>query len=131
MSEDIREIERLIKQSAEFGDSLSRLVRKLQEQNRRKTQPNRQQAEDLGALHAKLTDLRSYIDVATREVGPQQHHNLDEAYAKARVEVVHGTATSESRSAKPLKQLLRLAMMSSARSDLLSRVRNSNKRITS
>lgn len=68
MSEDLQEIERLIKQSAEFSDSLIRLARKLQEQNKRKTQLNRQQAEDLHALHTKLSDLRSHIDVVKREL---------------------------------------------------------------
>ena len=68
MSEDLQEIERLIKQSAEFSDSLIRLARKLQEQNNSKTQLNREQVEDLRALHTKLTDLRSHIDLVKREL---------------------------------------------------------------
>jgi hypothetical protein len=78
MSEDLQEIERLIKQSAEFSDSLIRLGRKLQEQNKSKTQLNREQAEDLHALHTKLTDLRSHIDVVKREV---LAHRYDHVYA--------------------------------------------------
>jgi hypothetical protein len=62
----------------ELGDSLIRLARKLQQQNKK---PDQEQAEDLRALHAKLIDLRSYIDVVKRELGPQRY--CDEAYAKA------------------------------------------------
>src|SRR6266404_8057711 len=80
MSGDLQEIERLIKQSAEFSDSLIRLARKLQEQNKSKskTQLNREQAEDLHALHTKLTDLRSHIDVIKREL---LAHRYDHVYA--------------------------------------------------
>ena len=78
MSEDLQEIERLIKQSAELGDSLIRLARKLQERNKSKTQLNREQAEDLHALHTKLTDLRSHIDVVKREL---LAHRYDHVYA--------------------------------------------------
>jgi len=77
MSEDLQEIERLIKQSAEFSDSLIRLARKLQEQNKSKTQLNREQAEDLHALHTKLTDLRSHIDVVKHEL---LAHRYDHVY---------------------------------------------------
>jgi hypothetical protein len=79
MSEDIQEIDRLIKQSAELSDSLIRLARKVQQQNKK---PDQEQAENLRALHAKLTDLGSYIDFLKRELGPQRY--CDEAYAKAR-----------------------------------------------
>jgi len=78
MSEDPQEIERLIKQSAEFSESLIRLARKLQERNKSKTQLNREQAEDLHALHTKLTDLRSHIDVVKREL---LAHRDDHVYA--------------------------------------------------
>jgi hypothetical protein len=78
MSEDLQEIERLIKQSTELGDSLVRLARKVQEQNKSKTQLNRQQVEDLRALHKKLTDLRSHIDVVKREL---LAHRYDNVYA--------------------------------------------------
>jgi DNA repair exonuclease SbcCD ATPase subunit len=92
MSEDVQEIERLIKQSAEFSDSLIRLARKLQEQNRSKTQLNRQQAEDLSALHAKLTDLQSHIDVLRPEIVT---HRYDHLYAKARHAVAEDAATPQ------------------------------------
>jgi hypothetical protein len=76
MSEDLQEIERLIKQSAELSDSLIRLARKLQEQNRRRTQFNQEQGGDLGALHAKLTELRSHIDVVKRELPAHRYNHV-------------------------------------------------------
>ncbi len=78
MSEEIQQIDRLIKQSAELSNSLIRLARKIQEQNTSKTQLNQEQAEDLRALHAKLTDLRSQIDVVKREI---LTHRYDHIYA--------------------------------------------------
>lgn len=101
MSEDLQEIQRLIKQSAELSDSLIRLARKLQHQNRK---PDQKQAEDLPALHAKLTDLRSHIDDVKREVGPQRY--CDEAYAKARQAVAEQTATPQ----EAVIELLRAAV---------------------
>src|SRR6266403_882321 len=100
MSEDLQEIERLIRQSAEFSDSLIRFARKLQEHSKSKTQLNREQAEDLHALHKKLTDLRSHIDVVKREL---LGHQYDHVYATPqkpadeglRDGVVHRTITSE------------------------------------
>src|SRR5260221_12048903 len=77
MSEDLQEIERLIKQSAELSDSLIRLARKLQKENTSKTQANREQAQDLHALHTKLTDLRSHIDVVKHEL---LAHRYDHVY---------------------------------------------------
>ena len=101
MNEDLQEIERLIKQSAELSDSLIRLAPKLQQQNKK---PVQEQAEDLRALHAKLIDLRSYIDVVKRELGPQRY--WDEAYAKARQAVAEQTATPQ----EAVIELLRAAV---------------------
>src|SRR5260221_1111976 len=95
MTEEIQEIERLIKQSAELGESLIRLVRKLQEQNRHQMRNYEERSENLRALHKTLTDLRSYIGVAKSEIGAYRHYNQDEAYAKPRVAVVDGTATPQ------------------------------------
>jgi uncharacterized coiled-coil protein SlyX len=81
MSEDLQQIERLIKQSTELGDSLVRLARKLQEQNERKVQINQEQAQHLGALHAQLTDLRTHIDAVNHEIRTQRY---DHMYAEAR-----------------------------------------------
>ena len=101
MSEDIQEIDRLIKQSAELTDSLIRLARKLQHQNKK---PDQEQAEDSHALHAKLTNLGSYIDVVKRELGPQRYY--DEAYAKARQAVAEQTSTPQ----EAVIELLRAAV---------------------
>jgi hypothetical protein len=79
MTEEIHEIERLIKQSGELGDSLIRLARKLQGQNHYPTQHNEARPENLAALHKQLTYLRSYIDVVTREISPERYFNRDEA----------------------------------------------------
>jgi hypothetical protein len=80
MSEDLQQIERLIKQSMDLGDSLIRLVRKLQEQNERKVQINQEQVQHLGALHAQLTDLRTHIDAVNHEIRMQRYDNM---YAEA------------------------------------------------
>ena len=101
MSEDLQQIERLIKQSAELTDSLIRLARKLQHQNKK---PDQEQAEDSHALHAKLTNLGSYIDVVKRELGPQRYY--DEAYAKARQAVAEQTSTPQ----EAVIELLRAAV---------------------
>src|SRR5260221_11543008 len=81
MSEDLQQIERLIKQSTELSDSLVRLARKLQEQNERKVQINREQAQHLGAPHEQLTDLRTHIDAVNHEIRTQRY---DRMYAEAR-----------------------------------------------
>ena len=86
MSEEIQQIDRLIKQSAELSNSLIRLARKIQEQNTSKTQLNQEQVEDLRALHAKLTDLRSQIDVVKREI---LTHRYDHIYASPQEAAIH------------------------------------------
>jgi hypothetical protein len=95
MTEEIQEIERLIKQSAELGDSLIRFARKLQERNRYPTQHHEAHPESLAALHKELAYLRSYTDAVKREIGPERPFNQDEAYANARVAVVNGTASPQ------------------------------------
>ena len=77
------------------GDSLIRLARKLQEQNRHQMRNDEECSENLRALHKTLTDLRSYTDIAKSEIGAYRHYNQDEAYTKARVAVVNGTATPQ------------------------------------
>ena len=93
MTEEIQEIEKLIKQSAELGDSLIRLARKLQEQSKKQVRVDEERWDNLRALDNTLTDLRSYIEVAKREFGPYRHYGQDEAYPKAHVAVLGGTAT--------------------------------------
>jgi hypothetical protein len=60
-----------------LSDSLIHLARKLQEQNSRRTQFNQEQGEGLGALHAKLTELRSHIDVVKREILTRRYDRVD------------------------------------------------------
>jgi hypothetical protein len=93
MTEEIQEIEKLIKQSAELGDSLIRLARKLQEQSKKQVRADEGRWDNLCALDNTLTDLRSYIEVAKREIGPYRHYGQDEAYPKAHIAVLGGTAT--------------------------------------
>jgi hypothetical protein len=93
MTEEIQEIERIIKQSAELADSLIRLARKLQEQNQKQVRVYEERRENLRALHKTLADLHSYIEVAKREIGLYGHYGQDEAYAKAYIAAVGGTAT--------------------------------------
>jgi hypothetical protein len=95
MTEEIQEIERLIKQSGELADSLMRLARKLQEPNHYQVQYREERPENLGALHSELTYLRSYIDIVKREIGPERHFTQEEAYVKARMSVADGTATPQ------------------------------------
>jgi hypothetical protein len=95
MTEEIQEIERLIKQSSEFADSLIRLARKFQERNRHQAQYHEERPENLVALNKELTYLRSYIDIVKREIGPERHFDQREAYVKARASIVDGTATPQ------------------------------------
>jgi NADPH-dependent glutamate synthase beta subunit-like oxidoreductase len=93
MTEEIQDIERLIKQSAELADSLIMLARKLQEKNQKQVRVNEERWKNLRALDKTLTDLRSYIEVAKREIGPYWHYGQDEGHPKAHVAVLGGTAT--------------------------------------
>jgi hypothetical protein len=95
MTEEIQEIEKLIKQSTELGDSLIRLARKLQERNRRQAQYHEEHPETLATLHKELTYLRSYIDIVKHEIGLDRHLNQDEAYANERTAVQNGDATPQ------------------------------------
>src|SRR5258708_21127094 len=95
MTEEIQEIERLIRQSSELGDSLIRLARKLQEQNRHQARSYEEPSENLHALQKTLTDLRSQIDDAECEISAYRHYSKDGGYAKARVAVAEGTATPQ------------------------------------
>jgi hypothetical protein len=104
MTDEIQEIDRLIKQSFELSDTLIRLARKLQEQTQRAAQINPEQTENLAALHAKLNDIRSRIDTVKREIGPQRYY--DWTYAKARQAVIEQTCTPQ----EAAIELLRVAV---------------------
>ena len=93
--EEIQEIERVIKQSAELGDSLIRLARKLQEKNQKPAGVYEERWENLHALNKTLTDLRLSIEVAKREMDPYRHYGQDEAYAKEHPAAVDETTTPQ------------------------------------
>jgi hypothetical protein len=95
MTEEIQEIEKLIKQSAELGDSLIRLARKLQEQSKKQVRVDEERWDNLRALDNTLTDLRSYIEVAKRENDPYRHSGQDEAYPKTHTAAVDETASPQ------------------------------------
>jgi NADPH-dependent glutamate synthase beta subunit-like oxidoreductase len=65
----------------------------LQEQNQKQARVYEERWENLRALDKTLGDLHSYIEVAKREIGPYRHYGQDEAYPKAHVAVLGGTAT--------------------------------------
>jgi hypothetical protein len=95
MSDEIQDIEKLIRQSGELSDSLIRLARKLEERNRHRAQRHEERAQNLATLHMELNDLSSHIDLVNNELGLRQNYNQDEAYVKARVAVVDGTVTPQ------------------------------------
>jgi hypothetical protein len=95
MNDEIQDIETLIKQSGELSDSLIRLARKLQERDRHRAQSREERAQNLATLHRKLTKLRSHIDLVKSEIGPRRFYNQEEAYVKASVVAVNGTATPQ------------------------------------
>jgi hypothetical protein len=72
MSEEIQEIERLIKQSGELADALIRLTRKLQEQKRRDNDA------ELHRLHAKLTELTTHVQTLSHQSTGMQKGRLPE-----------------------------------------------------
>jgi hypothetical protein len=106
MSDEIQDIETLIKQTGELCDSLIPLIRKLQERSRQQAQHYEERGDNLSALNRKLTELRFQIDLVQREIGPQQHYNQGEAYLKAHLAVLHGTGTPE----EAVIELLRLGV---------------------
>jgi hypothetical protein len=95
MSDEIQDIEKLIRQSGELSDSLIRLAQKLQERNRHQAQLHEERAQNRATLHRKLNDLSSHIDLVNNEIGLRQYYNQDEAYVKARAAIVDGTATPQ------------------------------------
>ena len=106
MTEEIQEIERLIKQSGELANSLICLARKLQEPSRRQTTTHEERPEHLAALHKILTDLRSNIDVVKREIVTGRNYNQDWAYSAARTAVINATATPQ----EAVTQLLQICV---------------------
>jgi len=95
MSEEIKEIERLIQQSGELGDAVIQLARKLRKRNMEQAQIHERPSEDLATLHEKLANLHFYVDFVKREIDPHRHYRQREASAKAFRAVMDGTATPQ------------------------------------
>jgi len=110
MSDEIQDIETLIKQSGELSDSLIRLARKLPDRNRHTAQSREERTQNLATLHRELTNLRSHIDHVKSEIGPRKFYNQDEASVKASVVVVNGTTTPQ----EAVVELLRVGVADKA-----------------
>ena len=94
MSDEIQEIERLIRQSGELADSLIRFARKIQEQkqNDRRTQVTEEHAKRLASLDKRLIDVSETIDPVTDHLRTLRYEH---SYAKARQSVANETATPQ------------------------------------
>jgi hypothetical protein len=92
MTEEINEIDRLIKQSGELADSLLRLARKLQQ---RGVDPAQEQPEHLAALENQLTELASRSGEVMHEIDGSRRRQQDKAYVTVRRMVESGTITPQ------------------------------------
>jgi hypothetical protein len=94
MSQEIQEIERLIKQSGELADSLIRFARKLQEQEQsdRRTQITEEHAKRLASLDNRLVHVSETIAPVTDHIRTLRYEH---SYAKARQSVANETATPQ------------------------------------
>jgi hypothetical protein len=95
MTEEIQEIERLIRWSGELADSLIRLARKLHEQNQRQRPPNQERSEHFGVLLEKLMDLGACSGILAQEMEKQRIRYQQQAYVNARTAVANGTSTPQ------------------------------------
>ena len=95
MTEEIHEIERLIKQSGELADSLLRLARKLRGQGWRAEEPTQAQSEHLAALVKSLTELASRSGEVMHEIDNDRRQRRDKAYVTVRRMVESGTITPQ------------------------------------
>ena len=89
MNEEIQEIERLIKQIGDLGESSVRLARKLQEQDLRRSQNYPDDTADQVALERKRTGEPTYSDAIRGKIAPQRD------YGEARRAVLDGTMTPQ------------------------------------
>ena len=93
MTEDIHEIDRLIKQSSELADSLLRLARKLREQSSTRIEPTQAQSEQSTALATSLIELVSRSGEVMHEIDDDRRRRQDKAYVTVRRLVESGTIT--------------------------------------
>jgi hypothetical protein len=103
MTEEIHEIERLIKQSGELADSLLRLARKLRGQGWRAEEPTQAQSEQLAALAKTLIELASRSGEAMHEIDDDRSRWQDKAYGTVRRMVESGTITPQEAAVKLLE----------------------------
>lgn len=95
MTEEINEIDRLIKQSGELADSLLRLARKLGQQSWSAAEPAQTQSEHLAALVKHLTELASRSGEVMHEIDDDRRRRQDKAYVTMRRMVESGTITPQ------------------------------------
>jgi hypothetical protein len=95
MTEEIQEIERLIKQSGELADSLIRLARKLQERSQQQLEPNQANSERLATLLKQLTNLAACSGEVLHEIDNEQTRQQDKAYVTMRSMVANGTVSPQ------------------------------------
>ena len=95
MTEEIQEIDRLIKQSGELADSLLRLARKLQQQQQRAVDPAQERPERLAVLEKQLTELASRSGEVMHEIDDGRRRQQDRAYVTVRRMVESGTITPQ------------------------------------
>lgn len=96
MSDEIQDIEKLIKQSGELSDSLIRLARKLQERQAGiYVQRGQERSERLAAVRSKLTDLAACSGILIHEIDQERQRHQHQAYINARVAVNNGTSTPQ------------------------------------
>ena len=93
MTEEINEIDRLIKQSGELADSLLHLARKLQQQ--RGVDPAQERPEHLAALEKQLAELASRSGEVMHEIDDGRRRQQDKAYVTVRRMVESGTITPQ------------------------------------
>jgi hypothetical protein len=103
MTEEIHEIDRLIKQSGELADSLLRLARKLRQQSWSGVEPTQAQSEHLAALVKSLTELASRSGEVMHEIDNDRRRRQDKAYVTVRRMVESGTITPQEAAVKLLQ----------------------------
>jgi hypothetical protein len=103
MTEEIQEIDRLIRQSGELADSLIRLEAKLRERHLRNAPPIEEQSERLGALLKQLTELAASSSGVAHQIDNQRTRQQDKAYVTVRRMVANGTITSQEAAATLLQ----------------------------
>jgi hypothetical protein len=95
MTEEINEIDRLIKQSGELADSLLRVTRKLREQSWSGLETSRAHSEHLAGLVKRLTELSSRSGKVMHEIDDDRRRRQEEAYVTMRRMVENGTITPQ------------------------------------